>query len=214
MNLDFAIVLGSRSPQRVTLLRQLVPEDKITICPPRSAKEQGFECLENWPEIEYRLVEIARTKCEDVLEQIRERNQTSFVLILTADTVIVAEDGPRQIVLGQPPESHWKETTRRWFQDYLLGKTHRVATAVCLATLTGEMRERVVVSEVSFCQDQNGLLEWYLETGEPKGKAGGYGIQGAGSLFVTTMKGSLSNIIGLPLEYVRELLTELQSTSR
>ncbi len=208
------VVLGSRSPQRLALLRQLLAEDQITVCPPRSAKEQGFADMETWPEIESRLREITRQKCEDVLDQCGRRHLPSPTVLLTADTVIVARDGERQIVLGQPPEDHWRETVRRWFQDYLLGKTHRAATAVCLASLTGDFRERVVVSEVTFCPEAGDLLEWYLDTGEPRGKAGGYGIQGAGSLFVTELKGSLSNVIGLPLREIREMFEELQPTKR
>lgn len=209
MNAALHVVLGSRSPQRLALLTQLVPEHQITVCPPRSTEEQGFAGLETWSEIESRLREIARQKCADVLEQCREHDRNTPTVILTADTVIVAHDGERQIVLGQPPEPDWMATARRWFQDYLLDKTHRAATAVCLALLAGEIRERVVVSEVTFCADTGDLLEWYLDTEEPKGKAGAYGIQGAGSMFVTELKGSLSNVIGLPLLELREMLEEL-----
>ena len=208
------VVLGSRSPQRLALLRQLVSEDQITICPPRSTKEQGFADLETWPEIESRLQDIAREKCTDVLDQCRMRNFPSPTVLLTADTVIVAHDSERQIVLGQPPEDDWRETVRSWFQTYLLGKTHRAATAVCVSNLTGDFRERVVMSDVTFCPEAGDLLEWYLDTGEPRGKAGGYGIQGAGSLFVTELKGSLSNVIGLPLREIREMFEELQPMMR
>jgi septum formation protein len=211
MNASIPVVLGSRSPQRLALLRQILPENQITVCPPRSTEEEGFAGLETWPEIETRLRQIARSKCTNVLEQCREVGSSRMV-ILTADTVIVANDGERQIVLGQPPEPDWKDTARIWFQKYLLGKTHRAATAVCVADLTGQVRERIVVSEVTFCPDAGDLLEWYLDTGEPKGKAGAYGIQGAGSVFVMELKGSLSNVIGLPLREIREMLEDATQT--
>jgi septum formation protein len=214
MNASLQVVLGSRSPQRLALLKQLLPEDQITVCPPPSKEEQGFAGLETWPEIETRLREIARQKCTDAMQQCREQNRSSSTFILTADTVIVANAGERPIVLGQPPERDWKNTARTWFQKYLLGKTHRAATAVCVTNLTGEFRERVVVSEVTFCQDAGDLLEWYLDTGEPRGKAGAYGIQGAGSMFVTKLTGSLSNVVGLPLREVHEMLEELQELTR
>jgi len=54
--------------------------------------------------------------------------------------------------------------------------------------------------------DVEPLLDWYLSTGESRGKAGGYAIQGAASVFVTQVSGSLSNVIGLPLELTRQLL--------
>lgn len=206
-SLPVQIVLGSRSAQRLALLRQLVPEDRIIICPPRSSEEQGFAGLQTWGDIETRLRSIAREKCIDVVQQCQGSQENC--LVLTADTTIVAdaEDGP--IVLGQPPEPNWRETAKAWFENYLLGKTHRAATAVCLANLAGERSERVAVSEVTFSANAGHLLDWYLDTGEPRGKAGGYGIQGAGSMFVSALKGSLSNVIGLPLKEVWEMFEEL-----
>ena len=203
------VVLGSRSPQRLALLRQIVPAEQITVCPPRTSEEPGFAGLNAWSEIESRLVEIARGKCADVLEQCRERDSAfEEVCVLTADTVIVAQDQDRPIVLGQPPEAHWRDTVRSWFEKYLLGRTHRAATAVCLANLTGERRERVVVTEVAFHAGSPDLLNWYLDTQEPRGKAGGYGIQAAGSLFVSEINGSFSNVVGLPLLEIWEMLQE------
>ena len=147
-----------------------------------------------------------------MLEQVADRpkdKSAERTLVLTADTVIVAGERDRLLVLGQPPEPDWRDAVRRWFEDYLLGKTHRAATAVCLADSAGNPRERVAVSEVTFSADAEGLLEWYLDTGEPRGKAGGYGIQGAGSVFVSEVQGSLSNVIGLPLRDVLEMLADL-----
>ena len=53
-------------------------------------------------------------------------------------------------------------------------------------------------------------LEWYIGTEEPRGKAGGYAIQGAASIFVSKVAGSLSNVVGLPLECLLEILEELK----
>ena len=53
-------------------------------------------------------------------------------------------------------------------------------------------------------------LEWYLSTGESLGKAGGYALQGAGSLFIEEVRGSLSNVIGLPVRELAELLQECE----
>ncbi len=206
------MILGSRSSRRLALLEQIVPAERIAVCPPRSAEEVGFEGLGAWAEIEARLLQIAREKCADVLQQVAEpsaKTPPERTLVLTADTVIVAGEWDRPVVLGQPPEHNWRDTARMWFEDYLLGKTHRAASAVCLANLAGRQSERVAVSEVTFSADADGLLEWYLDTGEPRGKAGGYGLQGAGSVFVSKVKGSLSNVIGLPLRDVLEMLEEL-----
>ncbi len=218
--MDFShinIMLGSRSPRRLGLLGEIVPAERISVCPPRTAEEAGFEGLSTWAEIEARLLHIAREKCEDVLAQLAgqpTKESAERILVLTADTVIVAGEKDRPLVLGQPPEPDWRDTVRMWFEEYLLGKTHRAASAVCLADLPGNRRERVAVSEVTFSADASGILEWYLDTGEPQGKAGGYGIQGAGSVFVSELKGSLSNVIGLPLRDVLEMLEELAGLSR
>jgi septum formation protein len=208
---NFQIVLGSRSPRRLELLTQLLPEESITVRPPTSTEEPGFDGLSTWEEIETRLADIARMKAVDVVRQCRADASSSphqNALILTADTIIVAKRDDEHLVLGQPPEPDWRETVREWFTEYLFGKTHKAATAVCLEDLSGRRCERVAVSEVTFCPCDENRLQWYLDTEEPRGKAGGYGIQGAGSLFVTELKGSLTNVIGLPLEDVWEMLAE------
>lgn len=143
----------------------------------------------------------------DVARQCQKKQEKC--LVLTADTIIVANAEGCPIILGQPPEPNWRETTKAWFENHLLGKTHRAATAVCLADVSGECFERVVVSDVTFSSNAEHLVEWYLDTEEPRGKAGGYGIQGAGSVFVSQVKGSLSNVIGLPLREVWEMFEEL-----
>ena len=69
--------------------------------------------------------------------------------------------------------------------------------------------QQEVVSEYRFALHDKAAdewLDWYVDTGEPLGKAGGYAIQGAGSVLVTRVEGSISNVIGLPLEHTIELL--------
>ena len=65
-------------------------------------------------------------------------------------------------------------------------------------------------TEVSFHADVSPWLPWYLSTGESRGKAGGYALQGAGSVFVSKVRGSLSNVIGLPLEELLTVFAELK----
>ena len=92
--------------------------------------------------------------------------------------------------------------------DYYPGQTHEVATAFCVAKPAMPPIERVVRSAVTFHDDVTRWLDWYLATEEPRGKAGGYAVQGAGGIFVSRIDGSLSNVIGLP---VRELLDVLST---
>lgn len=190
--------------------------------PPRTADEAGFENLSDWPEIERRLFEIARTKGADVLAQVREKERieresktdvpSRWDALIAADTVIVVHDKQgRPHVLGQPPDDDsWKDVVRFWFREYYAGCAHVAMTALHVVAFDGRTAERLVKTEVTFVPDVDRRMEWYLGTGEPRGKAGGYAIQGAGSVFVANVQGSLSNVVGLPLEALLESLEELE----
>ncbi len=205
-------MLGSRSPRRLELLQQIVPAEAIEVLPPSSSVEAGFEGLADWPAVEGRLLEIARGKCADVLDQLSARRADPRRIVITADTIVVVRgNGGRLVVLGQPPEdASWPEVVRRWFLDYYAGQTHEVATAFCVAQAGMPPVERIVRSAVTFHDDVTRQLDWYLATGDPRGKAGGYAVQGAGGIFISRIDGSLSNVVGLPL---RELV-EVLSTSK
>jgi septum formation protein len=202
-------VLGSRSPRRIELLRLLVPADAIDVLPPRSADEPGFDGIHDWPAIERRLTDIARRKSDDVLDQLRSRGaRDGSETVITADTTIVVSgsDG-RLLVLGQPLDDEtWPNVVRSWFRTHYFGKTHAAVTAVCVAAPDGSRQERVVRSRVTMSADGERWLDWYIATGEPRGKAGGYALQGAGSLFIEQIEGSASNVIGLPLRELAEML--------
>lgn len=214
MNPDLPIVLGSRSPRRKDLLAQLLPnrEQQIEILPPSSSEEATFEGLKTWDDIEARLQSIAQTKLKDVRQQIQHRENQPIVI--TADTVIVATnpaDNDACVVLGQPPSVDWQNTVREWFKSFLIGKTHHAATAYCVSY--GELTfGQTVRTAVTFHNLAEKWIDWYLETGEPIGKAGGYAIQGAGSVFVSQVTGSLSNVIGLPQREVLEALLKISNT--
>ncbi|MDA1016345.1 MAG: Maf family protein [Planctomycetota bacterium] len=202
------VVLASQSPRRRELLKLIVAEANIEVRPPREDREISFEGLVDWSVIEQRLILNARTKCENVHSPTRP-DVCGPCITLAADTVIVAQEaGERLIVLEKPPEPNWQATVRRWFEEYLIGKTHWALTGICIAS--GEHRcERLVRTEVAFRQDGHRWLEWYIETEEPRGKAGGYGLQGAGDIFVSRVEGSISNVVGLPLHDVAEVLASL-----
>lgn len=161
------------------------------------------------------MLEIARQKARDVARQIassRNRQETGDkTIIIAADTTVIVtrSDGTLDIV-GQPPEDDsWKSTVARWFREYYAGKSHLVQTALCVTGAEGQTAECVVTTEVAMIADVERHLEWYIATGEPRGKAGGYAIQGAGSIFVSQVTGSLTNVVGLPLEALLDLFAEL-----
>lgn len=207
---DPVILLGSRSPRRRTLLSLLVPENRILVQQPAEEREQGFENLCQLPEILARLALIAREKTRSLAAP---RDTDNRPILLTADTVVIAGSAGPLHVLGKPDGPDWQTTVRRWFHDYFFGQTHRVATAVCLTLPDAAREEFTVVTQVRFREADADLLEWYIATGEPLGKAGGYGLQDAGGMFVESVQGSLSNVIGLPLEETRKRLMRLQAAA-
>ncbi len=200
------IVLGSRSPRRLELLSLLVAPERIVVLPPTDPDEPGFDGLREAAAIRNQLLRIARLKNSNVRARAECPREA---LVLTADTVIVAGLPGDYEVLGQPPTGdHWQDTVRHWFHTHYFHQTHRAMTAVVLSDATGKEWERIVETGVTMGAEDAALLEWYLDTGEPLGKAGGYALQGAGSVFITHVAGSLSNVVGLPLEAVREMLQE------
>jgi septum formation protein len=201
------VVLASRSPRRLELLSLLVPQSRIVVRPPRSPEEPGFDGLSTQQAIESHLKDIARAKRQVVENEIAP----PWGAILAADTVIVGcgDDGTLT-VLGQPPESaDWAAVVRGWFEQFYFGRTHLAMTAVSARGASGRISERLVTTRVTFSHERAGWLDWYLATGEPRGKAGGYALQGLASLFVERVEGSLSNVVGLPLAETREVLEEL-----
>jgi len=201
------LILGSRSPRRLQLLAHLLPPSRIRVLVPADEQEAGFSEPNSLDEILLQLAGIARTKNEAVFRQLG--GPLNGCGILSADTVVIVPHQENSLrVLGKPDGPDWEHTTRVWFQSYFSGKSHQVATALCLRTSQGELLERQVLTTVQFCEIPSDMIEWYLSTQEPLGKAGAYALQGAASCFVTAIHGSPSNVIGLPLLETRELLQQ------
>jgi septum formation protein len=209
-------ILGSRSPRRRDLLALIVPADQIVVLPPCDASEAEFEGLAEISAIQSRLVEIARKKFADVSQQLAatagEVPQRQLKVVIAADTTIVTNrDDGGLCVVGQPPDDDsWKDVVRTWFRDYFAGRTHVALTSLQVGIASGPRAERIASTEVGFIADVERYLNWYIETGEPRGKAGGYALQGAGSIFISHVAGSLSNVIGLPLGALLDCFRELQ----
>lgn len=179
------LILASASPRRLELLQQI-----------------GVSCVVkpvNIPEIPLP-DEAPRAFVERLA---REKASAGFqrsgsgAIVLGADTVVVAGDR----ILGKPVS---KQDAIEMLQR-LSGDKHQVMTAVAVMD-----RERivtqVVTTEVTFRVLNQSLCERYWNTGEPKDKAGAYGIQGLGAVFVANIKGSYSAVVGLPLTETAALL--------
>ena len=116
--------------------------------------------------------------------------------VLGADTAVVI-DGH---ILGKPRDAADAAAMMR----LLSGRTHRVLSAVALVGV--QQRQALSISEVAFRTVSAGEAQAYWRTGEPADKAGGYGIQGLGALFVAELRGSYSGVMGLPLYETAQLL--------
>jgi septum formation protein len=208
------IILGSRSSLRRELLAWLVPADQIVVFPPDDSTELGFDGIHDWEGIEARLEKIVRAKADDVRDQLGSRNLPSdladILCIVCADTVVVIEhpDTGSLEVRGQPDPDRWKTQVAEWFDEYCSGRPHWVLSGVSVSTIRGTREFRVVRTEVTFSPGSRPFVENYIATEEPLGKAGGYGLQGGGSLFVDSINGGTSNVIGLPLRETAELILQ------
>ncbi len=120
-------------------------------------------------------------------------------LVLAADTTVAL--GRR--ILGKPADA----AEAAAFLVALGGRRHRVITAVCLRAGDGRVWERCVTSQVAFKRLSDVEINAYLASGEWRGKAGGYGIQGLAGAFVPWLSGSFSAVVGLPLAETAALLT-------
>jgi len=118
-------------------------------------------------------------------------------VVLAADTAVVIEGN----ILGKPKD---KNHALAMLQS-LSGKTHKVITSVAIMG-DNETCCRTCTTEVSFKSLNEIESELYWQTGEPRDKAGAYGIQGKGAVFVESITGSYSNVVGLPLKETAELL--------
>ncbi|NQV23209.1 MAG: Maf family protein [Rhodopirellula sp.] len=213
------IFVGSRSPRRLELLSSIVEPGRLIVLPPENSDEPDFDGLRTMSEFEVRCHEIVALKREDVIRQLSNNHiPTESCVVICADTTVIVEDSSGVLLaLGQPAtDGDWQEEVRGWFRNYLAGRTHAVMSVVSVSLLDQTRHNcrtlsQACVTRVTMRPDANLWLDWYVSTGEPVGKAGGYAIQGAGSVMVTKVEGSYSNVVGLPLEETMELLRELES---
>lgn len=126
------------------------------------------------------------------------------VVILGADTAVVVDEQ----ILGKPRDDGDAERMLR----LLAGRAHAVVTGISLRRGAYELG-RVVTTRVQFAALSDGDISWYLAAGEGRDKAGAYAIQGLASRFVTSIDGSYSNVVGLPVAAVHELLADIASGS-
>lgn len=182
------MILASASPRRRELLARLVaafevvPADVDETPAPGEAPEETASRLadEKWRK-------VARTAPE--------------AIVIAGDTVVALGDHQ----LGKPADAAEAIDMLRT----LSGRTHRVLTALTAGMLERPVR-RITTSEVRFRAIDEAEIRAYVGTGEPLDKAGAYAIQGGAAAFVEEVAGSFTNVVGLPLEALQEMLDEIR----
>ncbi len=186
------LVLASGSVRRLALLQQVGVQ-------PGSLRPVDIDETPGRRELpRVRARRLARAKAEMARAANQKDPELKDALVLGADTVVAI--GRRSI----PKPTLLEEAA--YALRMLSGRGHRVYTAVCLIDSKGRMRERTVEARVRFKRLSRDEIESYLASGEWRGKAGGYAIQGLAGAFVVRIAGSYSAVVGLPLHETVNLL--------
>jgi septum formation protein len=195
------IYLASQSPRRQELLKQIGVQFEMLIAAPGEDTETLEEPFPNEKARQY--VERV-TFAKSAIALARWQNSGKpWAPILCADTTVSLPSNPVGEILGKPTDA--ADAAR--ILEMLSGKVHEVLTAVVLIIdpKTNPLC-LVQVSEVEFAHLTTSQIDRYVQSGEPFGKAGAYGIQGLGGAFIPSIKGSYSGIMGLPIFEVNQLL--------
>lgn len=186
-------ILASASPRRRELLAELIKD--FEVCPAK-----GEEVVVGTPTPEELVKMLACQKAKEVASLEKAKGKA----VLGSDTV-VALDGE---VLGKPKD----EADAFRMLTALSGCTHQVYTGVCILYPTKDGKtDRIVEADCTqvVFEELNADMVWaYIKTGSPMDKAGAYGIQDGG--LVKEIQGSYSNVVGLPLELVRQMLDRIE----
>lgn len=186
ISLSFPFILASASPRREELLRSVGLTFKIIPADVDETYLQGES-----PRAHVRRLSIDKA---GVIA-----SQYPKALVLGADTIVVI-DG---LILGKPKN---KKQAREMIER-LSGRRHTVFTGFTIACSGSRIsKTRVVQSAVQFKKISSEEMDWYVGCDEPYDKAGGYAVQGMGAYFIKAIRGSYTNVIGLPLcETLEEL---------
>ena len=182
------LILASKSPRRSELLKQA----GLTFSVIPSDFDESTVALSN-PD------SYVRTLAESKALDISQKYPAAWVI--GADTIVLIEHK----ILGKPDSRDEAfDMLRR-----LSGKSHQVLTGYCICSKNkNKFFSETVKTEVRFKKLNNTEINWYIQTGEPFDKAGGYAIQGVGTFLVKSINGSYTNVVGLPVCEVIEFLTK------
>ncbi len=183
------LILASSSPRREELLKQIKIPFKIV----PSNVDENIDDLKGNPVDKAELLAHAKAM------EVAKRHEG---LVLGADTIVVLGEK----ILGKPRDDQEAYA----MLGMLSGKEHLVITGITLVDIQKNIE--LVQHEatiVRFRELNSSMINAYIESGEPKGKAGSYAIQGLGSIFVEEIRGCYSNVVGLPLTRLSKMLESI-----
>ncbi|MBU1598507.1 septum formation protein Maf [bacterium] len=185
------IILASASPQRKELLAQIIPQDDFMVI----ASDVSEEILPG-EDAESHTIRLAEEKARDVIARKKIGGRS---LVIGADTIVSLDNE----IIGQPKDN----ADAKRILKKLSRRCHTVITGVAII-LTEENRiiKFAVKSKVWFKELSREMIEEYINSGEHIGKAGACCIQGLGKNLVERYEGSFTNIVGFPVEEIREAL--------
>lgn len=186
------IILASSSPRRQEILKMLGIPFQV-ILPNIDETLTSSVDIEDIPEL------LAREKVSAVIHSLPLQQEIQWVL--GADTVIIKD----KKIYGKPQDADEAAAFLKEFQ----GKTHTVITAIVL--YNGKQKSttsKVSKTNVTFAPMTDEEIQWYLESGEWHGAAGGYRIQSLASIFIEKIEGSQSCVTGLPIHELYDILRE------
>lgn len=182
-----SLILASKSPRRKALLQDCGFAFRILSC-------NCDETIQKDLPIEKAIEQIAYQKAKTVLQFFPDQ------LVLGCDTMVIYQGQP----LGKPKD---REDAKRMLTQ-LSGHTHHVISGVAILGADTHIMFHDI-TEVTFYDIDDDLLNQYLDSDEPYDKAGAYGIQGRGKLFVKEIHGDYYNVMGLPIAKVYQELKKL-----
>lgn len=182
------LILASRSPRRKELMKLIT--DDFTVSPSNFDEDS---IVEQDPFLLVRVLSLSKASTVEADED---------DIVIGCDTVVSLDDE----IFGIPKT---KEEAARMLRR-LSGKTHSVVTGVCVRS-GGKIDSFECETLVTFFDLSEEEIEGYVKTSEPYDKAGGYGIQGIGGLFVKKIEGDYQNVVGLPISRLYRLLSEIST---
>ena len=185
------VILASASERRKELLARIVDDFEVRV------SNFDEEKISFNGDVDLYVKTLSKGKAKDIESKVSED-----CVIIAADTIVVINDK----ILGKPRDEEEAMEMLKLLSD----NVHRVYSGVTVInTSTGIMESKSLYTEVYFSKLTDEEIHRYIETGECLDKAGAYGIQGFGGVFVEKINGCYYNVVGLPLNLINKILKDI-----